>query len=143
MFHKWLQLFQKNKKDIYSAAGAVLAVVLLYLFFHLTGIGCPIHFVTGVSCPGCGMTRAAFALLRLHFADAWHYHPLIYTLPFALLLYLFRKRIPKRIYQICVFTFIALFVSIYLVRICDPTNDIVEFHPEQGFIFRTIKYFFP
>ncbi|MCR5459658.1 MAG: DUF2752 domain-containing protein [Acetatifactor sp.] len=142
MLQRTWNLIKSKKKELLSAIGAILAVVLLYAFFHVSGIGCPIHYATGVSCPGCGMTRAAFALLRFHFADAFHYHPLVYVMPLIVLIFLIKRHIPKRLYQILIFTFILLFVTIYLVRMCDPTNDIVEFHPEQGFIFRTIKYFF-
>ena len=142
MLQRTWNLIKSKKKELLSAIGAILAVVLLYAFFHVSGIGCPIHYATGVSCPGCGMTRAAFALLRFHFADAFHYHPLVYVMPLIVLIFLIKRHISKRLYQILIFTFILLFVTIYLVRMCDPTNDIVEFHPEQGFIFRTIKYFF-
>lgn len=142
MLQRTWNLIKSKKKELLSAIGAILAVVLLYAFFHVSGIGCPIHYATGVSCPGCGMTRAAFALARFHFADAFHYHPLVYVMPLIVLIFLIKRHIPKRLYQILIFTFILLFVTIYLVRMCDPTNDIVEFHPEQGFIFRTIKYFF-
>ena len=38
---------------------------------------CPIALFTGVACPGCGMTRAASALLRGNFDRALDYHPLI------------------------------------------------------------------
>ncbi len=38
---------------------------------------CPIALLTGVPCPGCGMTRAASALLRGNVDLALDYHPLI------------------------------------------------------------------
>ncbi len=38
---------------------------------------CPIALVTGVACPGCGMTRAASALIRGDLPLALTYHPLI------------------------------------------------------------------
>ena len=100
---------KKIQKQLLDAAGAILAVVLLYLFFHLTGIGCPIKFLAGISCPGCGMTRACFSVLCLHFGQAFYFHPLVYALPLALLVYLLRRRISKKIYKILIFTFIALF----------------------------------
>ena len=31
---------------------------------------CPLHRLTGLHCPGCGMQRAAHALLHGHFAEA-------------------------------------------------------------------------
>jgi hypothetical protein len=38
---------------------------------------CPFHAATGTACPGCGLTRAAGALLRGRVDDAVHIHPLI------------------------------------------------------------------
>lgn len=38
---------------------------------------CPIALLTGVACPGCGMTRAASALLKGNVPLALEYHPLI------------------------------------------------------------------
>jgi len=129
----------KKKKDIYNVLGAVIAVTVLYLIFHITGIGCPIHFLTGISCPGCGMTRAVFALLRLRFTEAFYYHPLVYALPLAVIVYILRKRIPKNAYRALIFTFIALFIIIYAIRIINPENGVLEFKPENGMIMRVIK----
>ena len=51
------------------------AVALLLLDVPL----CPWAGLLGRPCPGCGLTRAALALLSGHFAAAWHFHPLIYV----------------------------------------------------------------
>jgi Protein of unknown function (DUF2752) len=37
---------------------------------------CPFAIVTGHPCPGCGLTRATFALLQGHLTEALHLHPL-------------------------------------------------------------------
>lgn len=37
---------------------------------HLA-IPCPFHAITGLQCPGCGVTRLCLALLRLDIAGAW------------------------------------------------------------------------
>ena len=46
---------------------------------------CPLH-VFGIYCPTCGITRASHALLRLDFAAAFTYHPLVFLL-IALVIY--------------------------------------------------------
>jgi hypothetical protein len=37
---------------------------------------CPLHFISGIECPGCGMTRACIALARGDWTQALHYNPL-------------------------------------------------------------------
>ncbi|MGC8759863.1 MAG: DUF2752 domain-containing protein [Bryobacteraceae bacterium] len=37
---------------------------------------CPFRLCTGMSCPGCGATRAVHALLHLRFEEAWKLNPL-------------------------------------------------------------------
>lgn len=67
-----------------ARAGAVVLFLLLIVFWG--GWRCPILAYTGIPCPGCGMTRAARALLRLDFAAAWAQNPMIFLLPFPVLL---------------------------------------------------------
>ena len=45
-----------------------------WLFVELTGwrIPCPIYEITGLHCPGCGITRMCLALVRLDFVAAAH-----------------------------------------------------------------------
>lgn len=52
----------------------VVAAGLGYaLWVNLThlSIPCPFHALTGLQCPGCGVTRMCLALLRLDVAGAW------------------------------------------------------------------------
>lgn len=60
-------------------AGVAVAALMGYLLiFHATGLGfpCVLHEWTGLQCGGCGLTRAAVALLHLDFAAAFSYHAL-------------------------------------------------------------------
>lgn len=57
-------------------------VALLYT----SGISCLYQHLFGVCCPGCGMTRALLAALRLDFKTAFSYHPMFWSVP---LLYLY------------------------------------------------------
>ncbi len=45
---------------------------LYALFVHATGlmIPCPFRLITGLKCPGCGMTHMCMSLLRLDFKAA-------------------------------------------------------------------------
>ena len=63
-----------------SVAAAPFLGVAALLAINPTDQGptiCPIALLTGVACPGCGMTRAASALLRGDVDLALTYHPLI------------------------------------------------------------------
>lgn len=45
-------------------------------------IPCPFHALTGLSCPGCGVSHMCLALLRLDLAAAFRYQPaLLLSLP--------------------------------------------------------------
>lgn len=41
---------------------------------------CPSASLLGMPCPGCGLTRATFALLRGDFGAAYRLHPLVFVL---------------------------------------------------------------
>ena len=73
-------------KRLLTKLGLLVAAGLAYaLFTALTGVGlpCPFHAVTGLWCPGCGVSRMCLALLKLDFAAAWSWNPgLMLLLPF-------------------------------------------------------------
>ena len=58
-----------KKNDIQALAG----IVLFYVVLEGLGVTCPIRFLTGVSCAGCGMSRAWLALARLDLSAAAYY----------------------------------------------------------------------
>lgn len=61
-----------------GGAGLLLAAGLAYaLWVRATGLAlpCPFRAVTGLLCPGCGITRLCLALLRGDWAGAWRANP--------------------------------------------------------------------
>lgn len=57
------------------AAGAVYLIIFepgRSGFFPV----CPFRFLTGLTCPGCGTTRAAYQILHGHFVTAFTLNPL-------------------------------------------------------------------
>lgn len=100
------------KGRFHRTAWVAAGILLFSAALLLSGIGCPIRYLTGVPCPGCGMTRACLGLL---FGDpapmlppyepsaygegimgqvryAMHFHPLVLIVPPVLLYMLFGKK---------------------------------------------------
>ncbi|MBR1724435.1 MAG: DUF2752 domain-containing protein [Ruminococcus sp.] len=74
---------------------AAWAAVLLgyYLFTQLTGLSLPCVFyeITGLKCPGCGMTHMAVHLAHFEFREALTSNPLLFFMvPFLLILLLLK-----------------------------------------------------
>lgn len=116
---------------VLSAAAALCA-------FYLKA-GCPIKWLTGVSCPGCGMSRAAAALLKCDFKTAFYYHPLIFFMPFFAAVFILQKHIPKKTVSAFALLFVLLMVSVYIYRMLSG-SDIVCFNPQNGILCRLIRF---
>lgn len=79
-------LLKKASLPCLCAAG--YAFLLLYTPFS---IPCPFHALTGLYCPGCGVSRMALALLRFDLAAAFRANvALCLLLPALALLFLWR-----------------------------------------------------
>lgn len=119
--------------------GAILIIAALYAGMQLMGITCPILFMTGVSCAGCGMSRAWLALLRLDISSAFAYHPLFWLpVPGAAVL-LLRRHIPKNVLRLILVVIVTLFLAVYVVRLLTPGDNIVVFSPSQGLLLRLLS----
>ncbi len=55
----------------------ICAAIGIYIFIIITGqsFACPIHKITGLYCPACGITRATINLLHFRFYEAFRNHP--------------------------------------------------------------------
>ena len=80
---------QSSKKRRIIGIATIIIVVVAVLF---GGYACPFEFVTGIPCPGCGMTRAFLALLRGDFALSWTMHPMLIP-ALAVMIYLIVVRV--------------------------------------------------
>ncbi len=126
-------------KRIRQNAPYILLFALIAVFYYR--FGCPIRFFTGICCPGCGMTRAVFELLRLDFASAFKMHPLVFLLPLAIAIYFSRNHISKKaVTALCLFALLLLTVT-YIVRLTGQ-SEIVYADFEKGLIYKLYKQFF-
>lgn len=129
----------KQKKDRKELICAVTAIVILYTAMESIGITCPIKFITGISCAGCGMSRAWIAFLQLDMAKAFEYHPLFWLPPIAVIVLLCKSKINIKIYKIFIFTIVLMFAIVYICRLIWSGDDIVVFEPQNNILFRIIR----
>lgn len=79
--------------------GIFLFLLLFYFFINKLfnfSIPCPIYYITHLYCPGCGITRMFFAILKLDFYQAFRYNPLVFILLILSIIYFILKLILKR-----------------------------------------------
>jgi len=134
-------IINKNQPDWIKRLKTLIIVTFIYGIFNLFGAGCPIKYFTGISCPGCGMTRAVLAALRLDLRKAFFYHPLFFLVPFMLALYLFGDYI-KTIYVKSLWAAIIItFLIVYFLRLLVYPNEVVIFDIQSSFMVKCFKYF--
>lgn len=81
------------------------------------------------------MTRALLALLKLDFALAFEMHPLVFLIPVAVIIYLLRKRIPKKVMTaLCIFALVLL-TAVYVIRLGEEGN-VVYADFKSGLIYK-------
>ena len=129
----------KRKNGRKELICAVTAVVVLYIAMESIGITCPIKFITGISCAGCGMSRAWMAFLQLDIAKAFAYHPLFWLVPIAVIVLLCKSKINIKFYKIFMFTIAGAFVIVYLYRMFIGDGNVVVFEPQNNIVFRIIR----
>ena len=98
---------------IRRALSCIGALFVAWLALYLLDIGCVFRLMTGIPCPGCGMTRAWLAALRLDFSAA-------FALAFV------REEVAssklKRGIDIAVIVLCVLVVAVWIVRLINPAD---------------------
>ncbi len=102
-------------EKLITLASALALVAVMYLL----KISCFFKLIFGISCPGCGITRACISILRLDFAAAFHLNPMFWSVPILVLLYLFDGRLFKYKWLNSLLTgcILAGFVICWIVRL--------------------------
>lgn len=125
--------------DVGGYIKLIFCIIVLYSFYSIVGIGCPIRFLTGISSAGCGMTRAWICLFHLDISGAFHYHPLFILPAIYLFIFLFKEKIPKNVFNFIMAIGIGLFIATYIFRLLNP-DDVVNINIKNGFIYKLFEF---
>lgn len=63
--------------------------LLLVGVWYWCALPCPILALTGIPCPGCGITRAWLCALELELGSAFCLHPMFWSVPILAALFVF------------------------------------------------------
>jgi hypothetical protein len=129
----------KRRLNRIEVITSVTAVVVLYVILESFGVTCPIKYITGISCAGCGMSRAWIALLHFNIHEAFMYHPLFFLPPVVVIVMLLKSKINIKFYKIFMFTMAGAFVIVYLYRMFIGDGNVVVFEPQNNIVFRIIR----
>ena len=131
-------LKEPNFKNIIFTRTKVLCQVVFVYYLVTWFTGCPFRFFLGISCPGCGMTRAILAALHLDFSAAFAYHPLFFLMPFFLLAYYLDPWIDWSRHTLLLTFTVLLFIVVYLIRLLYLHDPMIIWHPADGVFFRSV-----
>lgn len=118
---------------------AVLIVAVFYILLHILNIGCPIKFITGISCAGCGMTRAWISVLKLDFTQAFHFHPLFWIIPPIGIFFFFKERLSPKTARFIMCSLVMLFTTVYIIRMISPEDTVVKIELYESVVWRFLE----
>lgn len=79
---------------------SILVLVLIGYYFlnrYLSiSIPCVFYEITGLYCPGCGVTRMIFSLLQGNIYQSFRYNPFLFILMWSYLFYIFYQIVNRR-----------------------------------------------
>ena len=112
-------------KDIYSIRYALLILlpyaIITQIIFHTI---CPFAIITGLPCPGCGLTRAGILVLTGQFHAATQANATIYLwMPFLIYLFVFRYLLSRKVPLATALTILVCLISLgyFLLRVFEGT----------------------
>lgn len=90
------KIFDVKYKKIILIILILLGIIFLFEIYHFLNIKynfeipCIFHKITGLYCPGCGLTRMLFSIINLDFYQAFRYNPLLFIcLPFLIIYFVY------------------------------------------------------
>lgn len=119
-----------------SLIQAILFIVIGVIVFFVFKLPCPSQYLFGVSCPGCGMTRAFLAAFSGDIARSFMMHPFwIALIPCVVVGFILHLKKKEKAFYIFTVSAIVVYIGVWVVRLImgDP---VVQFNLESGAIYR-------
>lgn len=114
------EIGKRIKKDALEYKYPILLFLLYYILikavFHAY---CPMVLITGLPCPGCGMTRAVLLLLMGEWKRSWNLQPLaVVWLLFGIWIFVWRYLLGKKIkwFQPILIVLLVSLIAFYIYR---------------------------
>lgn len=133
-------------RTILKYRAPIFGMAAFYIFgMTIAGTPCVIRAITGFPCPGCGLARATYALLKCNIRSAFNYNPMVFLvwplLFFIAYLSVFRKNSIKK-YTMVYILFGIIMIAVFIVRMIIYFPDIqpltYDFNSVFGRIIRLI-----
>ena len=110
-----------RKKILLIYAGLAVAAGAYLLLYLITGSGIPCFYLSqyGYTCPGCGLSRMLFSLLKLDFPAAFAYNPVGFTALFlwnGIAALCFWKKLPFLTKPRTLYILLACTVAAFLIQ---------------------------
>jgi hypothetical protein len=120
MLTNWHKLNPTWKSRLYWSTsltlGGVLYLKVLSPAFNFN-IPCPFHALTGLYCPGCGLTRVILSLMDFDLVQAFRFNPLIFILlPMYSLYTVLRLKGYKKFSDYAMIVMLVLTISFGVLR---------------------------
>ena len=129
------KLWQEYQSYIIAFTVVCATVIIMWAL----NIPCPIKALFGISCAGCGMSRAMLSVLSLDIAAAFAYHPLWLVLPISLLtIVILSIKGKAKAASIVVYCTLAVFIIVWIIRMISG-DSIVSLDIENSIIGKAIK----
>jgi len=140
----------KIEKTLRSGLSAwwvfLIMIAYTWLSSRFLGTGCLLASTTGIPCPGCGMTRAVFALLHGDIHASLHYHPLLIPSAVGLLVYfliwLTHDKTPKYANNIVIALMVAMGATYAIRMIAFFPHEVPMVINRSSVLFRLIELVF-
>lgn len=109
---------EKKEVTILGLIGMALSVFVFFKDpFDGPILPCIFNKITGLYCPGCGMTRAVNSCFKLNFYQAFRFNALLFILPIIFIFYLLAKaKKQETIAQVILGVMLAIAIAYGVLR---------------------------